>query len=184
MSTHKDKKNDGGRCVFIRRDKKIVLVKRANNYSWDSAGGAVDKGEEIEEAALREFEEETGISQSIIKESPFKIVFDSEYIQFDGTKLYTFFVKMDKESEFYKKFIPKNINEVSHGESLAVDFFTTREIFKMRENTVDEKEGEKINWGSFKPFLHILDEKKRDKSKKLSDSFGENYGPFRFYKKK
>lgn len=45
---------------LVRRKNKVLFIKR--NGSWDIPKGKVDAGESIEEAALREIEEECGIS--------------------------------------------------------------------------------------------------------------------------
>jgi len=48
---------------------KILLVKQvvSNERAWSLPGGRVEKGETIEDAMLREMEEETGLDTKIIK---------------------------------------------------------------------------------------------------------------------
>lgn len=51
-------------AVFARRDGQILILKRAGGAltgAWYIPGGAVDEGEDPEEAALRELKEEAGL---------------------------------------------------------------------------------------------------------------------------
>jgi 8-oxo-dGTP pyrophosphatase MutT (NUDIX family) len=47
--------------VVLNEDKQILLIKRTDNGNWSLPGGAMDLGESIGQAALREVQEETGI---------------------------------------------------------------------------------------------------------------------------
>jgi 8-oxo-dGTP diphosphatase len=50
--------------VITRQDGKVVLIRRANEPfrgRWALPGGFVDVGESVEQAAVREIEEETGL---------------------------------------------------------------------------------------------------------------------------
>jgi len=51
-----------GGSVIIYKDGKVLLQKRADNGCWGYHGGAVELGERVEDAALRELFEETGLT--------------------------------------------------------------------------------------------------------------------------
>ena len=54
--------------TIISRDGKVLLVRRANQPGyglWSVPGGYVDRGEVVEEAAVREVREETGLEVKI-----------------------------------------------------------------------------------------------------------------------
>ena len=55
--------------IIIETEKGIVLIKRKNPpYGWAIPGGFVDYGESLEEAAIREAKEETGLDVKLIKQ--------------------------------------------------------------------------------------------------------------------
>ncbi len=54
--------------VFSEDRKKVLLVKRRDLPVWVLPGGGLDKGEMIEEGVIREVEEETGFTVTIIRQ--------------------------------------------------------------------------------------------------------------------
>lgn len=54
--------------IIIERGSEIILIKRKNPpYGWALPGGFVDYGESLEDAAIREAQEETGLTISNLK---------------------------------------------------------------------------------------------------------------------
>lgn len=58
-------------CLAVFKEDKILLVPHYNTdkgpIQWNLPGGMVEFGENIKKAAIREFEEETGIKAEIVK---------------------------------------------------------------------------------------------------------------------
>ncbi len=58
------KRPDGVSVAVVNEKDEILLIKQfrypVKKFSWEMPGGAVDAGETLKEAALREFREETG----------------------------------------------------------------------------------------------------------------------------
>lgn len=52
-------------AVVTTADGEILLIQRSDNGNWALPGGAIDLGESIADATIREVEEETGIRCSI-----------------------------------------------------------------------------------------------------------------------
>lgn len=51
----------GAGALIENEDEHLLLLKRSDNHCWGLPGGAVEPGEQIEEAARREILEETGL---------------------------------------------------------------------------------------------------------------------------
>lgn len=51
--------------VVVNAEGEILLIRRSDNDNWAVPGGAIDLGESLAEAAIRETEEETGITCEI-----------------------------------------------------------------------------------------------------------------------
>ncbi len=55
-----------GACVIVLNNQnKVLLQLRRDNHCWGFAGGALEPGETLEQAAVRELFEETGLSYSM-----------------------------------------------------------------------------------------------------------------------
>ncbi|MCP9292079.1 NUDIX domain-containing protein [Gracilimonas sediminicola] len=59
-------------CGLLLKDEKLLLVELmspvTNEWTWIPPGGGVEFGESLEDALIREFEEETGIQISVGKQ--------------------------------------------------------------------------------------------------------------------
>ena len=65
--------------IIFNEDKKVLFCRRKNTENWQFPQGGVDEGEKIENAMLRELEEEVGLLEreiSIIAESHDLIYYD------------------------------------------------------------------------------------------------------------
>jgi 8-oxo-dGTP pyrophosphatase MutT (NUDIX family) len=53
--------------IFDEARKKVLLTRRSDNGLWCLPGGAVDPGETVEEACVREIWEETGLQAQVVR---------------------------------------------------------------------------------------------------------------------
>jgi 8-oxo-dGTP diphosphatase len=51
----------------VENNGEYLLAERSKDKKWEFVGGKVEQGETIEEAALRELEEETGLQAEVIE---------------------------------------------------------------------------------------------------------------------
>ncbi len=80
--------------AFLQRDGEICLAMKKRGFgegNWNGFGGKVEEGESIEEAIVREIQEESGV---VVKESNLEKVAVTEFLFADGKHLevHTFFV--------------------------------------------------------------------------------------------
>jgi 8-oxo-dGTP pyrophosphatase MutT (NUDIX family) len=52
----------GPAVIFLNRENRVLLHHRADNGTWGLPGGALELGERLEEAAVREAREEVGLT--------------------------------------------------------------------------------------------------------------------------
>lgn len=86
-------RRDRSQCIVIRDGKILMAKHRQNGEEWRCLpGGAIEKGESPEEAALRELLEECCVQGSIIKKT-------SEYSDpFSDGQNYTFFIDIGDQN--------------------------------------------------------------------------------------
>ena len=51
----------GATVLIVDEQKRLLLLKRSDNFCWGPPGGGIEPGEMIEDAARREIREETGL---------------------------------------------------------------------------------------------------------------------------
>jgi 8-oxo-dGTP pyrophosphatase MutT (NUDIX family) len=104
--------------VVVNEEQRFLLLKRSTYpdqwmpNKWSMAGGAIEKGESPEVAALRELKEETGISVDKFKES--FVIQRGENVEHVFLSLFTgdpFNIKIDKENQGYGWF---GYNEIKY----------------------------------------------------------------------
>ncbi|AGK96456.1 NUDIX hydrolase [Clostridium pasteurianum] len=54
-----------GACIIINDNNKIIFQLRTDNKKWGLPGGSIELGEKVEETAIREVKEETGLLISL-----------------------------------------------------------------------------------------------------------------------
>jgi 8-oxo-dGTP pyrophosphatase MutT (NUDIX family) len=84
----------------VVRDALVALVHRPRYDDWTLPKGKLDPGESFEEAAVREVEEETGISARLVRELP-----ATEYSVGGRPKLVRYWLM---EAEAVKEFVPND----------------------------------------------------------------------------
>ncbi|MBX9570637.1 MAG: NUDIX domain-containing protein [Candidatus Obscuribacterales bacterium] len=103
-----------GTCIFVLRDKCLLLERRSDNGLWGLPGGSMEPGETLEQCARRELFEETGIN-----------AIDLEFFHtFSGPELHHFYPNGDEAFIVTTGFITRNFE----GEPRAAD----EESFEMR----------------------------------------------------
>lgn len=52
--------------AFVQSDGRVLLIRRSDNGNWTMPGGAQDPGESLSRTAVRETQEETGITVELV----------------------------------------------------------------------------------------------------------------------
>ncbi|MEK4385766.1 NUDIX hydrolase [Solibacillus sp. FSL W7-1464] len=102
-----------GACVLIVNEKaQLLLQHRKDNNSWGLPGGAMELGESLEEVAVREMEEETGLT-------PIRLEL---FRTFSGKEFYYKYPYGDEVYNVVTAFICKNYEgSIKFDESEATD---------------------------------------------------------------
>ena len=120
-----DRKSGVG-IVVVTKDKKILLHKEyrypIQDYSWEIQGGGIDEGETLEEAAVRELEEETGIKVEESELQNLGVFYPLHSLSTEKGSL--FMVIIDK--------VDVSINNTEHSELIEEQkFFTFDDVYQM-----------------------------------------------------
>ncbi|WP_198152336.1 NUDIX hydrolase [Draconibacterium sediminis] len=117
---------------IVKRDEKLLFIFR--NGKWDLPKGKIDEGESIETAALREVEEECGITNhSIVKALPSTYhIYKSPYKNTLGQWIFkeTFWFEMDYQG--METPIPQEEEGITE-----VRWFQPNELDEVLENTYE-----------------------------------------------
>ncbi|MEA1977676.1 MAG: NUDIX hydrolase N-terminal domain-containing protein [Chloroflexota bacterium] len=105
-----------GASSVVQLDSKILLIQRTDNGLWGVPGGLVEVGEVLSEAAIRELEEEAGVSGSPVD---LLAVFDSRLWKSKSkTHLYHFVFLVEAD----------NPKPTPGPEALSADFFSEADL--------------------------------------------------------
>lgn len=83
-------------CVLLDESQKIYLLHRNKNgvTQWELPGGKIDQGEDAEATAVREIQEELGVTVSLVKN------LGSTHFEENGTEhIYSWFLAETKDGE-------------------------------------------------------------------------------------
>ena len=128
--------------AVVINNNKLLLIKRGsepNKDMWAIPGGIVEIGERLEDAVVRELEEETGL-----KGKPLGIISVDEYIEYDDNKKVKYhFILVDflietsgtpQPSSDAKEVTYIDINDI---DNIAITPSTRRLIKKLKEKRSD-----------------------------------------------
>ena len=105
-----------GATVIVIQENKILLNLRSDTKTWGIPGGALELGECLEETAIRELKEETGLSTE--KMTLLTVL--------SGKDFYFEYPNGDKLYSVVSLFLAENVRgdlEITDGESLKLQYF-------------------------------------------------------------
>lgn len=105
-----------GATVIVIQENKILLNLRSDTKTWGIPGGALELGECLEETAIRELKEETGLSAE--KMTLLTVL--------SGKDFYFEYPNGDKLYSVVSLFLAENVRgdlEITDGESLKLQYF-------------------------------------------------------------
>jgi len=131
--------------LFLRRDNEVLLAMKKRDFGegrWNGVGGKVENGESIEQAMIRETEEEIGITPTIYKKVA-DIRFD-EYFKGEPTLMHvhvfvaTAWTGVPAESE---EMAPKwfTLDQIPYGEMWSDDPFWLPQVLEGKKISADFK---------------------------------------------
>lgn len=106
-------------AIVINTEGQVLLQRRRDNNAWGFPGGAMELGESAEEAAIREVQEETGLTIVVEKLIGVYTKYFDKYPNGDEAQTITF---------FYQGFISKGELISSNEESAELQFFNLDKV--------------------------------------------------------
>lgn len=119
----------GANIILLDDKNKIMLHRRKDNNSWGLPGGMMELGESLEENAIREVQEETGLRCSDLKLFNIYSGLDQYYKYPDGNEVYN--VTATYICTKYEGIIDVDLNE-----GYEVKFFNIDELPKKLSPTI------------------------------------------------
>ncbi len=112
-----------GTCVIISDKNKILMQLRTDNKKWGLPGGSIELGEKVEEAAIREVKEETGLSVCLNDLKLFGV--------FSGERLHYIYPNGDEVYNIVNVFITgvyRGQLQIDNDETSSLKFFDINKV--------------------------------------------------------
>ena len=131
--------------LFLRRDNEVLLAMKKRGFGegrWNGVGGKVEEGESIEQAMIRETEEEIGVTPTVF-EKVADIRFD-EYFKGEPTLMHVHIfiaTKWTGEPTESEEMAPKwfNLSEIPYDVMWSDDPYWLPEVLKGNKISADFK---------------------------------------------